>query len=258
VTESITSPDSISASGRDSSSHDSSKKGELLVRDLWKSFALGSETVEVLRGVDLSLVPGDSLAITGPSGSGKSTLLHIVGALDEPDRGRVTLDGVCAHELNEASLAEFRNRNVGFVFQDHHLLPQYTVLQNVTLPIVASAGARVTAAAVDRARGLLDSVGLSHRERHRPAELSGGERQRVAIARALINGPGLLLCDEPTGNLDRKNADAIIDLLFSLHERESTILVVVTHSIELAERFSMRRELQDGQLIDPRAASGAV
>lgn len=193
----------------------------------------------------MELDAGDALVVTGPSGSGKSTLLHILGALDTPDAGRLTLDGVDPSELSEPELARFRNRTVGFVFQDAHLLPQYTVLENVLMPTLAFRDGRE--GADDRARDLLRRVGLEHRLEHRPAELSGGERQRAAVARALIRNPTLLLCDEPTGSLDQKTAGAVTDLLFDLHEEERPILVVVTHNPELAERFPRQCRLEEGR-----------
>ena len=229
-------------------------KPSLQLRDIQKTFEQGSGVnVEVLRGVDLDLDPGDSLAVLGPSGSGKSTLLHIVGTLERPTSGTMTLVGgeegdVEPFSLDDDNLARFRNRTVGFIFQEHHLLPQYSVLENVLVPTFAF-GDSVFAdpgAGVDRAHQLLDRVGLGHRLDHRPAELSGGERQRVAVARALIHSPSLLLCDEPTGSLDQATADSVADLLVELHEAEQTILVVVTHSLELAKRFGRRVELRDG------------
>lgn len=182
----------------------------------------------------------------GPSGSGKSTLLYILGALEPPTSGSVTLTGRNPFQLPEKELAAFRNREVGFVFQDHYLLPQCTVLENVLTPtLVAKSGGDFT----ERARWLLGQVGLSERIEHRPAELSGGEKQRVALARALIREPTLVLCDEPTGNLDHASADAVASLLLELHQRQKTILVVVTHNAGLAARFPGRFELRDRQLI---------
>ncbi len=223
--------------------------------DVAKSYRTGLHTVEVLKGISLTMEHGESLVITGPSGSGKSTLLHILGGLDTPTRGRVMLDGLCPQEMDDTGLAAFRNRYVGFVFQDHHLLPQFTVRQNVLLP-TAAAGRRheTDREAGARAEGLLDAVGLSGRLDHRPAELSGGERQRVAIARALINSPKLLLCDEPTGNLDSRTAATVTDLLFALHEEAANMLIVVTHSNDLADRFPRRVEMLDGLLGTPTAA----
>ncbi|HVS15824.1 MAG TPA: ABC transporter ATP-binding protein [Thermoanaerobaculia bacterium] len=222
-------------------------RGELVLEEVSKHFVTAHHTVRVLSGISARLEPGEAVVITGPSGSGKSTLLHIVGGLDRPTSGRVLLDGRDPQGLDEPELARFRNREIGFVFQDHHLLPQFDVLQNVVLPAIAD-GRRADPDAVERARRLLAAVGLGERTDHRPAQLSGGERQRVAIARALINRPSLLLCDEPTGNLDQKTADAVADLLFDLHREEGGAMIVVTHSQELARRFPRRLELEDGKL----------
>jgi lipoprotein-releasing system ATP-binding protein len=178
----------------------------------------------------------------GPSGSGKSTLLHILGALEPPSSGSVTLEGVDPYRLDEKALAAFRNRKVGFVFQDHCLLPQLTVLENVLTPTLV---ARSKDSLIERARTLLDQVGLAERVDHRPAELSGGEKQRVALARALINEPLLLMCDEPTGNLDHKSAEVVASLLVELHARQQTILIVATHSAELAAKFQRQLEMFD-------------
>ncbi len=218
----------------------------LILADVTRRFDVGPQELEVLSGVSLELAPGDALAITGPSGSGKSTLLHIIGALDRPSSGTVRLGDEEPFARSEPELARFRNRVVGFVFQDHHLLPQYTVLENVLLPTLAfpDSGAGDEA----WARQLLERVGLGHRLSHRPGEISGGERQRAAVARALVNRPSLLLCDEPTGNLDRKSATAVADLLFELHGEAGNILIVVTHSLELAKRFPRRVDLVDGHL----------
>ena len=202
------------------------------------------EQVQVLSGFDLVLQPGDSLAVTGPSGSGKSTLLHILGTLDRPDSGEVEIAGGRPFELGDDQLAAFRHRHIGFVFQEHFLLPQYSVLENVLLPTLIG---RQAEGAAERARQLLERVGLGKRLDHRPAELSGGERQRVAVARALVNDPELLLCDEPTGSLDPKTARQIAELLFEIHQAERKTLVVVTHSQELASRFPRRIEIQDGR-----------
>jgi lipoprotein-releasing system ATP-binding protein len=221
----------------------------LTVADLHKSFQSGRRTLEVLRGVSLALGGGEALAVTGPSGSGKSTLLHLIGTLDRPTSGRIELDGRSPLDLPEPELAAFRNRNVGFVFQDHHLLPQYTVLENVLLPALAP-GADSGPAVEERARELLGRVGLGDRLDHRPAELSGGEAQRVAVARALVQAPRLLLCDEPTGNLDPRTALTVAELLFELHRAHRNILIVVTHSLELAARFSRRCELRDGACVE--------
>lgn len=208
--------------------------------NLAKDYPAPRGSLSVLSGISLRLARGEAAAVMGPSGSGKSTLLHILGALDPPTSGSVTLDGVNPFELDEKALARFRNQKIGFVFQDHCLLPQCSVLENVLIPtLVNHSGAQHT----ERARMLLEQVGLSGRIDHRPAELSGGEKQRVALARALINEPLLLLCDEPTGNLDRKSAESVASLLLELHAHQKTILVVVTHSADLAARFPIRFEM---------------
>ncbi|NKB89612.1 MAG: ATP-binding cassette domain-containing protein [Acidobacteria bacterium] len=219
----------------------------LVVESLTKTFAEGEREVSVLRGAALTASVGDSVAIMGPSGSGKSTLLHCVGTLEPPTTGTVMIDGADPFALSEPEIARFRNSTVGFVFQDHHLLPQYSVLENALLPTVAFRSANDSQ---DRARSLLDRVGLAHRLDHRPGELSGGERQRVAIARALINQPGLLLCDEPTGNLDGPTADSVADLLLELHAEADSVLLVVTHSEHLAARFARHVDLQDGKCVE--------
>jgi lipoprotein-releasing system ATP-binding protein len=211
----------------------------LTVRDVHKRFG----TVEVLRGISFEMGEGEALAITGPSGSGKSTLLHLIGSLDRPSSGTIEIGGTDPFALLEPKLAWFRNRTIGFVFQDSHLLPQYTVLENVLVPSLAFKGPSMES----RACELLERVGLAHRMTHRPAELSGGERQRAAVARALLNRPRLLLCDEPTGSLDRVAANAVADLLFELHEAERTVLIAVTHSLDLAARFARRCELVEGR-----------
>ena len=214
----------------------------LTVIELNKDYPTPRGPLSVLARISLRLSRGEAAAIMGPSGSGKSTLLHILGALDTPSSGTVTLDGASPFELDEKQLAAFRNEKVGFVFQDHCLLPQCSVLENVLTPTLV---ARSTNNSAGRARALLDQVGLSERLDHRPAELSGGEKQRVALARALINEPTLLLCDEPTGNLDARSADVVASLLLELHARQKTILVVVTHNAELAARFPVRYEMVD-------------
>jgi len=221
----------------------------LHVRDLVKRYDTEAGPVEVLRGVDLDLPAGGGVAITGPSGCGKSTLLHVLGGLDAPTSGTVAVVGRDPYALSEPDLARFRNETLGFVFQDHHLLPQYTVLDNVLLPTLAFGGR--DASGESRARELLDRVGLGHRLDHRPAQLSGGERQRAAVARALVAGPELLLCDEPTGSLDARSAEAVADLLFELHRERGCALVVVTHSAALAARFDRRVGLEDGRCSAP-------
>ena len=218
----------------------------LEVDDVRKDYPTRDEPLVVLRGISLELAAGQKLAILGPSGSGKSTLLNILGTLEPPSGGRVVLDGQDLSQLSEPELAVFRNRRIGFVFQDHHLLPQCTALENVLLPTVARGA--TTAEDAERARRLLDRVGLSRRRDHRPAELSGGERQRAALARALVNRPALLLADEPTGNLDRTTSEAVARLLLELHEQEQMILIVATHSQRLAELLGRQFELDDGRL----------
>ena len=216
----------------------------LEARDLFKEFPTPAGALEILKGVSLKLEPGDAVSIMGPSGGGKSTLLFLLGALDTPTSGSLELDGRNPFALSEPELAKFRNSEVGFMFQDHCLLPQCSVLENVLVPtLVAPAGEYGK-----RAEELLDQVGLSERLTHLPAELSGGEKQRVAIARSLIREPKLLLCDEPTGNLDRDNAESVTSLLLDLDEREKRILIVVTHSSELADRLPERMELESGTL----------
>jgi lipoprotein-releasing system ATP-binding protein len=212
----------------------------LEINRLYKSYPMPRGQLEVLSDISLSLSRGDAASIMGPSGSGKSTLLYILGALEPPTSGTVTLDGRNPFELPEKQLAAFRNKQVGFVFQDHCLLPQCSVLENVLVPtLVADSrnGAR------DRAWALLEQVGLKERLDHLPGELSGGEQQRVALARALIREPLLLLCDEPTGNLDRASAETVASMLLDLQRGRQTILIVVTHNPDLAAKFPVRLEL---------------
>jgi lipoprotein-releasing system ATP-binding protein len=217
----------------------------LKVNKLTKEYMAAGGRLCVLSGIDLSLDSGDSLSIVGPSGSGKSTLLYALGALEPPTSGTVTLDGENPYELDEREVSAFRNRKIGFVFQDHHLLPQCTVLENVLIPsLVAEPDASVE----ERALTLMTQVGLRERVGHYPHELSGGEKQRVALARALIMEPRLLLCDEPTGNLDRDSTETVASLLLQLHERQQNILVVVTHNLDVAARFGMRYRLSDTRL----------
>ena len=219
----------------------------LIANGISKSYPTPRGELQILKSISLSLDRGDAVAIMGPSGSGKSTLLYILGALEPPSSGTVTLDGVNPYALGERAQAAFRNERIGFVFQDHSLLPQCSVLENVLSPtLVAAAGPPGDDRA--RAESLLAQVGLSDRLEHRPAELSGGEKQRAALARALIRNPVLLLCDEPTGNLDRSSADAVADLLLQLHAARQSILVVVTHSAALAEKFPVRYEMDGGTL----------
>jgi lipoprotein-releasing system ATP-binding protein len=233
----------------------------LILQNLGKSYPTRSGDLSVLRDINLTLEDGEALAILGPSGSGKSTLLYILGTLDRPSAGSYQLGGRAPFALTDVEVAHFRNRCIGFVFQDHHLLPQCSVLENVLIPTLAGGRGSQTIEAIraheTRARQLLDRVGLSQRLEHRPAELSGGERQRVAVARALILKPMLVLADEPTGNLDRKSAQAVGELLLELHRQEKTMLVVVTHSAELAKLLPRRMEMLDGALVDQATQIGA-
>ncbi len=221
----------------------------LSAKSIAKSYPTPRGALTILADVSLTLNRGEAVAIMGPSGSGKSTLLYILGALDAPSSGTVTIDGQNPFALGEREQAAFRNRSIGFVFQDHSLLPQCSVLENVIAPtLVAPPSERNAPTDQVRARELLSQVGLGDRLEHRPGELSGGEKQRAAVARALIRDPLLLLCDEPTGNLDRASADTVASLLLDLHTRRQTTLVVVTHSAALAERFPVRYEMNAGTL----------
>jgi lipoprotein-releasing system ATP-binding protein len=224
----------------------------LRVEHLDKDYPTPGTPLSVLRDVNLEVQRGEAVAVMGPSGSGKSTLLHILGTLDRPTRGSIRLGDQDPFALSEPKLADFRNRSIGFVFQDHHLLPQCSVLENVLIPTLA--GHDEHAKTREWALKLLERVGLSDRLNHRPAELSGGERQRVAVARALIHHPPLLLADEPTGNLDRVKADEIGRLLLDLHREEQTILVVVTHSRRLADLLPRVLVMDDGRLRPDTAA----
>jgi len=222
----------------------------LVVERLVKEYPTPAGALRVLDGVDLRLTRGQAMAVTGPSGSGKSTLLHLLGTLEPPTSGTVRLGGQDPFQLSPGELAAFRNRHVGFVFQDHCLLPQCSALENVLVPTVVAAQAADYPA---RARALLEQVGLADRIGHRPAALSGGERQRVAVARALILEPTLLLCDEPTGNLDHDTGESVAALLLDLHRRLRTVLLVVTHSEALAARFDRRQRLIAGRFVDASA-----
>jgi len=225
------------------------------LRGIGRRFAAGeARPVEVLRGVDLDVARGESLAIVGPSGSGKTTLLQLIGALDAPDEGSVVFDGQDLAALDEAGRVRLRSRRIGFVFQFHHLLPQLTVLENVLVPAWASGDA---AARMSRAQDLLARVGLHDRRDHRPAQLSGGERQRAALVRALILQPALLLADEPTGSLDHAGAVSLGDLLAEINRTEGVTLIAVTHSPDFAARMSRRLRLQDG-ILQPVSAGATV
>jgi len=217
----------------------------LIASSLSKHYPTPRGPLAILEDVSLTVERGESVAIMGPSGCGKSTLLYLLGALDPPTAGTITIDGANPYTLAEREQALFRGRTIGFVFQDHLLLPQLSALENVLAPTLVAGG---DAAAADRARRLLGAVGLESRLDHLPGELSGGERQRVAIARALVRQPSLVLCDEPTGNLDRTSAAAVADLLLALHREQKTMLVAVTHSAALAAQFARRFELNDRRL----------
>lgn len=218
----------------------------LQVRDLRKSFRMGAEELHILKGVNLSVRRGEFLAIAGPSGVGKSTLLHILGGLDRPTAGEVYYEGVEISRLPEGELAEFRNQTVGFVFQFHHLLPEFTALENTMMP--ALIGRQPLVRAQEAAKGILQRVGLAERLAHRPGELSGGEQQRVAIARALALSPDVLFADEPTGNLDSKTGEAIFDLLRELNQEQGLTVVLVTHNEWFARRTDRLLRMADGQL----------
>jgi lipoprotein-releasing system ATP-binding protein len=220
--------------------------------DVTKSYGEpgGTGAVSVLKGITLKIEPGRSVVIVGPSGCGKSTLLNILGGLDRPTSGRVLLDGRDLAGLDEEELARIRNRQIGFVFQLHHLLPQCTVLENVLVPTLAAPDGSSQREVRERAAALLNRVGLGDRISYRPGELSGGQRQRVAVARALINRPKLLLADEPTGSLDENTSQSIAELLTGLNREEGVTLVVVTHARELASRIGHVLELSGGTLID--------
>ncbi|HEY0208497.1 lipoprotein-releasing ABC transporter ATP-binding protein LolD [Acerihabitans sp.] len=218
----------------------------LQCNNLSKRYQEGKLFTDVLRDVTFSMLPGEMMAIVGSSGSGKSTLLHLLGGLDEPTSGEVIFEGHQLTALSSQERAEIRNRRLGFIYQFHHLLPDFTALENVAMPLLIGGTAPQQAKAT--AREMLASVGLEKRGHHRPSELSGGERQRVAIARALVNHPALVLADEPTGNLDQRTADSIFELLGELNMRQGTAFLVVTHDLHLARRLNRQLEMRDGQL----------
>ena len=218
----------------------------LQVNDVYKSFVLGNQTVDVLNGINLTLQRGEMLAMIGASGAGKSTFLHILGTLDRPTRGTVFYEGQDVFRLSENELAEFRNRRIGFVFQFHHLLPEFTALENTYLPALMQK--RPKQEMLEAAMSLLSEVGLGHRLHHKPGELSGGEQQRVAVARALIQSPDLVLADEPTGNLDAHTGEAIFELLRTLNQKRGTAFVIVTHNERLSDQADRLIHVVDGQI----------
>lgn len=218
----------------------------LEAKGVFRSFQTGSVILDVLKGVDLEIYQGEIVALIGPSGSGKSTLLHILGALDRPDKGSINLDSVEVLSLNDKELAHLRNRTVGFVFQFHHLLPEFSALENVMLPKLI-AGEEIKSIE-NKALELLDEVGLKDRKDHKPGELSGGEQQRVAVARALINDPRIVIADEPSGNLDRNTAESLHNLILELNRSRNQTFVLATHNLELAQRANRIFKLKDGQV----------
>ncbi|MBW9461435.1 MULTISPECIES: lipoprotein-releasing ABC transporter ATP-binding protein LolD [Kluyvera] len=223
--------------------------------NLCKRYQEGNVQTDVLHNVSFSIGEGEMMAIVGTSGSGKSTLLHLLGGLDTPTTGDVIFSGQPMSKLSSAAKAELRNQKLGFIYQFHHLLPDFTALENVAMPLLI--GKKKTAEITTRALEMLKAVGLEHRASHRPSELSGGERQRVAIARALVNNPRLVLADEPTGNLDAKNADSIFKLLGELNQSQGTAFLVVTHDLQLAKRMGRQLEMRDGHLSDQLTLMGA-
>ena len=227
----------------------------LKAEEIHKSFSTGTDRLDVLKGIDLDVRRGEILAVTGPSGVGKSTLLHILGALDRPTRGRLMMGPTDVFALPDEPLALFRNRSVGFVFQFHHLLPEFTALENVMMPLLIEGQDRREAA--DPARELLDRVGLSQRVSHRPGELSGGEQQRVAVARALVNRPLMVLADEPAGNLDLTNSKRLRDLIWDLAESLHQAFVIATHDLNLARQAARRIRLFDGRIMEEDAIGEA-
>lgn len=212
-----------------------------------RSFPQGESRLEVLKGVDLNIARGECVALIGNSGAGKSTLLHILGTLDRPTEGKVEFEGVDLFSRSDRELAEFRSKRIGFVFQFHHLLPEFTALENASMP--ARIAGMTRDEAESKAAGLLQAVGLGARVAHRPGELSGGEQQRVALARALVCGPGLILADEPTGNLDHRTGATVHDLLVDLNRKMGVTLIVATHNTDLAEKMDRIVTIEDGRIV---------
>ena len=227
----------------------------VLIKDLCRSFKMGKQTVKVLNGINLTLHRQEMVSIVGASGAGKSTLLHIMGTLDRPTSGQVLFEGKNLFKASETTLAKFRNRFIGFVFQFHHLLPEFTALENTYLPALIQKTPK--SQAIQSATDLLTEVGLSHRLHHKPGELSGGEQQRVAVARALIRNPVLVLADEPTGNLDTHTGDDLFALLRKLNASHGTAFVIVTHNEKLSHQTDRLIHLQDGHIIDDRCLSAS-
>ncbi|MDC9597846.1 lipoprotein-releasing ABC transporter ATP-binding protein LolD [Xenorhabdus anantnagensis] len=227
----------------------------LLCHHLCKKYQEGKVSTEVLKNVTFSMQQREIMAIVGSSGSGKSTLLHLLGGLDSPTTGEVFFKGQSLNQMSSSARAELRNREIGFIYQFHHLLPDFTALENVAMPLLIGGQKRH---AQQKALDMLAAVGLENRAHHRPSELSGGERQRVAIARALVNEPSLVLADEPTGNLDQRNADSVFQLLQELNRQQGTAFLVVTHDLKLARQLARQVEMRDGYLQDESTLTGAM
>ncbi|MPW28523.1 lipoprotein-releasing ABC transporter ATP-binding protein LolD [Agarivorans sp. B2Z047] len=219
----------------------------LVAKEIYKTYQDGNQSTEVLHGVDFEVSAGEAVAIVGSSGSGKSTLLHILGGLDEANKGTVSIDGQAIDGLSSKQLAGLRNQKLGFIYQFHHLLGEFSAIENVAMPLLIAGMAKKTA--MQKAQALLERVGLGHRLEHRPSELSGGERQRTAIARALVNEPSLVLADEPTGNLDSQSTESIYQLILELNRDLNTAFVVVTHDLALAAKFARQAYMQDGNFV---------